>query len=317
MKYASGEIDGDNERCRSMMHCFLNILHDYYQLPTETSGTIDFRTHFDHEVLKPSFQFWTVECRPHCVSMGNAFTFVKSAVASLERDMKLEEAKAIIQETIERYLLERLEYADRAIAQHAMTKLQNGDIILTFGYSEVIDVLLQTAHQQGTDFYVWVADGRPLAYGKKFLKSLQVAGIPCGYIELNALTYVLQQVTKVFVGASALMSNGSVYGPVGTAAVALLAKDRHIPVMVCCESYKISNKVQLESITQNELGNPDALLPRKKGLDTKPKYKFLNLMYDVTPSEFISGIITELGIIPPTSVAVLLSEMNPQEAAFL
>lgn len=317
MKYATGEIYEDNERCRSMMHCFLTVLHDYVLPTTESPGTIDFRTHFDHQVLKPSFQFWTVACRPHCVSMGNAFTFVKSAVASLERDLKLVEAKEILQETIERYMLERLEYADRAIAHHAMTKLQDGDILLTFGYSEVMDVLLQTAHKEGTDVYVWVADARPLTYGKKLLKSLQLAGIPCGYIELNALTYVLQQVTKVFVGASALMSNGSVYGPVGTAAVALLAKDRHIPVMVCCESYKISNKVQLESITQNELGNPSALLPRTKGLVTQPKYKVLNLMYDVTPSEYISGIITELGIIPPTSVAVLLSEMNPQEAAFM
>jgi translation initiation factor eIF-2B subunit delta len=39
-----------------------------------------------NQVLKPSFTFWTQECRPHSVSMGNAFTFVKSAVvAALEQ----------------------------------------------------------------------------------------------------------------------------------------------------------------------------------------------------------------------------------------
>jgi translation initiation factor eIF-2B subunit delta len=36
----------------------------------------------------------------------------------------------------------------------------------------------------------------------------------------------------------------------------------------------------------------------------------------VTPSEFVSGIVTEVGIIPPSSVAVLLREMNPQDSAF-
>lgn len=36
-------------------------------------------------------------------------------------------------------------------------------------------------------------------------------------------------------------------------------------------------------------------------------------MYDVTPSDFVSGIVTELGILPPTSVAVLLREMSPQD----
>jgi translation initiation factor 2B subunit (eIF-2B alpha/beta/delta family) len=39
----------------------------------------------------------------------------------------------------------------------------------------------------------------------------------------------------------------------------LLAKDNRIPVLVCCETYKLSNKVRLESITQNELGNPAVL----------------------------------------------------------
>jgi translation initiation factor eIF-2B subunit delta len=282
----------------------------------------DFRHHFDHQVLKPSFQFWTVNCRPHSVSMGNAFTFLKTAVASLDRDISLEDAKLELEETIERYLQERLEYADRAIAQHALTKIHDGDILLTFGYTEAIDVLLRTAQEERIDFYVWVVDARPLTEGKRLLQNLREVGIPCGYIQLNALTYVMQQVTKVFLGASALLVNGSIYGRIGTACVALLAKSHHVPVLVCSETYKISNKVQLESITQNELGNPyDLLLENSKKANgqpdddktksSKPKnLKAANLLYDVTPDKFVSGIITELGIIPPTSVAVLLREMN-------
>ena len=339
LKYASGEIQGDNERCRSMMQVFLQVLKDYVppaagSVSTATADSAsktrnnnsandgDFRHHFDHQVLKPSFQFWTVNCRPHSVSMGNAFTFLKTAVASLDREVSLEDAKCELEDTIERYLQERLEYADRAIAQHALTKIQDGDILLTFGHTEVIDVLLKSAQEERIDFYVWVVDARPLTEGKRLLRSLREVGIPCGYIQLNALTYVMQQVTKVFVGASALLVNGSIYGPIGTACVALLAKSHHVPVLVCCETYKISNKVQLESITQNELGNPlDLLLDKNKksngtsGDETtnasKPKnLKAANLLYDVTPDKFVSGIITELGIIPPTSVAVLLREMN-------
>ena len=340
LKYASGEIQGDNERCRSMMQVFLQVLKDYVP-PTGDSSSIsnatstskssndsnnnsandgDFRHHFDHQVLKPSFQFWTVNCRPHSVSMGNAFTFLKTAVASLDRDISLEDAKLELEETIERYLQERLEYADRAIAQHALAKIHDGDILLTFGYTEAIDVLLRTAQEERKDFYVWVVDARPLTEGKQLLQSLREVGIPCGYIQLNALTYVMQQVTKVFLGASALLVNGSIYGRIGTACVALLAKRHHVPVLVCCETYKISNKVQLESITQNELGNPRDLLLNNKAntqrddenqKSSNPKnLKAANLLYDVTPDKFVSGIITELGIIPPTSVAVLLREMN-------
>ena len=334
LKYASGEIQGDNERCRSMMQVFLEVLRDYVP-PTEdeTSGSAskpsknnnngsndeDFRQHFDHQVLRPSFQFWTVKCRPHSVSMGNAFTFLKAAISSLDREVSLEDAKRELEETIERYLQERLEYADRAIAQHALSKIHDGDILLTFGHTEAIDVLLRTAQEEKIDFYVWVVDARPHTEGKRLLRSLREVGIPCGYIQLNALTYVMQQVTKVFVGASALLVNGSIYGRIGTACVALLAKNHHVPVLVCCETYKISNKVQLESITQNELGNPYDLLlvsnntsgeTSTQSSSNLKNLKAANLLYDVTPDKFVSGIITELGIIPPTSVAVLLREMN-------
>jgi translation initiation factor eIF-2B subunit delta len=319
MQYASGAIRGGNARCRSMLKVFLKVFEDY-QPPADCS---DYRSHLDHMVLKPSFAFWTTRCRPHSVSMGNAFSFCKIAVASLDRDLSWDQAKEILQDTIERYIQERIDFANQIITDHAMKKIENGDVIMTFGNSHAVSVLLVTAKAKGLDFYVWVVDARPLWEGKQLLETLQAADIRCGYIQLNALTFVMKQVTKVFLGASALMSNGAIYGRVGTACVALLAKDNHIPVLVCCETYKISNKVRLESITQNELGNPDVLVEvpgegnaSLKNWKQNKNLKLLNLMYDVTPPDFVSGIITEAGIIPPTSVAVLLREMNPQDGAY-
>ena len=46
----------------------------------------------------------------------------------------------------------------------------------------------------------------------------------------------------------------------------------------------------------------------------QPNLKLLNLMYDLTPSDFVTGIVTEVGILPPSSVAVLLREMSPESA---
>ena len=323
MKYAQGKIIGGNARCRAMFQVFSTVLDDYFPFETAAdedaaASVMDIRSHWDQFVLKPSFTFWTTKCRPHSICMGNAFTFLKTAVASLPRDISLVEMKETLQATMERYISERLEYADRAIAQNAMTKMENGDVVLTFGNSETISVVLTTAKQEGINFYVWVVDSRPLWEGKQLLQKLLEANIPCGYIQLNALTYVMQQVTKVFLGAKALMSNGSIYGRIGTAGVALLAKDKNIPVLVCCETYKISNKVQLESITRNELGNPNALMHGEslKNWKEVPNLKLLNLLYDVTPADFVSGVVTEVGIIPPTSIAVLLREMNPQDAAY-
>jgi len=57
-----------------------------------------------------------------------------------------------------------------------------------------------------------------------------------------------------------LFSNGSVLAPSGTAMVAALAKAQRVPVIFAAESYKFSEKVQLDSIVYNELGNSNELI---------------------------------------------------------
>ncbi len=48
----------------------------------------------------------------------------------------------------------------------------------------------------------------------------------------------IQEVSKVFLGASAVLSNGTVISRVGSAAVAMLAASRELPVSNNCSSLK-------------------------------------------------------------------------------
>lgn len=332
--YQTHSLLGGNARCRAMLQTFALLLQSY----TPPHDTRDFRVDVDHSLLKPAFQYWTTQCRPHSVSMGNAFSFLKLAVANLERELEWDEAREILLESLEAYVTERIQYAGKAISRHAGSKIQeSGDVILVFGKSEVINrLLLDVALTDGKSFRVIVVDSRPLLEGRDTLEILSRAGIPCTYVLLNALSYLMmREVTKVFLGASALMSNGSVLSRVGTACVALLANSNHIPVLVGCETYKICNRVQLESITSNELGDAEEVAftdcarvrpsnrwgeeKKKDGgvlsdWKSQPNLKLLNLMYDLTPSSAVTGIVTEVGILPPSSVAVLLREMNPDSA---
>ena len=180
--------------------------------------------------------------------MGNAFAFVKLAVANLDRDLKLEEVKSILSDSIEAYTQERIEFADVAICKHASSKIMEGDVILTYARNNLIQMLLTNQEKK---FRVILVDSRPLLEGKEMLDKLMDAGIECTFVLLNSLSYVMKEVTKVFLGASALMSNGSILSRVGTASVALMARSYNVPVLVCCETYKISNRVQLESSTGN------------------------------------------------------------------
>ena len=55
-------------------------------------------------------------------------------------------------------------------------------------------------------------------------------------------------------GSYALLANGSVMSRIGSSQVALVARAHKVPVLVCCETYKISDRVQTYSFVFNELG---------------------------------------------------------------
>ena len=89
---------------------------------------------------------------------------------------------------------------------------------------------------------------------KRMLSAFAEAGIPCTYILLPSIGAVMTEVNTIFLGAHSIHSNGAVYSRAGTALVAMLAKQHSVPVVVCCETYKYSDGVQLDSFTKNELG---------------------------------------------------------------
>lgn len=65
--------------------------------------------------------------------------------------------------------------------------------------------------------------------------------------------------TKVLLGAHALLANGYVMSRVGTAQIALIAKSYNVPVLVCCETHKFSERVQTDAFVFNEIGKYHAL----------------------------------------------------------
>ena len=118
------------------------------------------------------------------------------------------------------------------------------------------------------------------------------------------------------------MSDGRLHSRIGTASVAQLARESHVPVIVCCESYKFSEKIYVDSFGGNELAPPEELLEEDKERDAwnyqmckTPLLQMINLMYDLTPAEYVSMVVTELGPLPPSSVPAVLRMLEGRSAA--
>jgi len=247
LQYLSGDISGGNARCIAMLQAFQEVVKDY-STPPEKSLNRDMTAKIS------SYVSFLIECRPLSISMGNAIRFVKNRIAKLPITLSESEAKATLQSDIERFINEKIIVADTVIVKHAVTKIRDGDVLLTYGSPTAVEMVILHAHELRKKFRVLVVDSRPKLEGQLLLRRLIKRGINCTYTHINAISYIMHEVTKVFLGASSVLSNGTVYSRVGTACVAMVANAFRVPVLVCCEAYKFHERVQLDSICSNELG---------------------------------------------------------------
>lgn len=326
-----------------------------YTTPLGTSLSRHLTTHLSHQITYLS------TCRPLSISQGNAIRALKLAIASVDPSVPETAAKETLCDFIDSFICEKITVADQVIAGSAAQKIQDGDVIVTFAGSSIVKQTLLAAHKQGKRFRVSIIDSRPLFEGKNLARALSNAGLDVQYSLINGVSHAIQDATKVFLGAHAMTSNGRLYSRVGTALVAMSAKERaggvEVPVIVCCETVKFTDRVALDSIVVNEIADADELVSAqplqqvtelpdpaaasepesKKGggktgttstntsanadanyaLKTKnvdsplkdwkdtPNLQLLNIMYDVTPAEYVDMVVTEMGSLPPSAVPIV------------
>lgn len=309
LQYLAGDVVGANARCVAMLQAFQQAIKDY-STPREKALGRDLTERISGYVS------FLNECGPLSISMGNAIRFLKARIAKLSLTLSESEAEAALYSDIECFMNEKIVLADRVITRKAVTKIRDGDVLLTYGSSSVVEMILLHAYELGKQFRVIVVDSRPKFEGRALLRRLVKKGLCCTYTHINAVSYIMHEVTRVFMGAESVLANGTVYSRIGTACVAMVAHAFRVPLLICCEAYKFHERLQLDSVCSNELGDPDVISKVPGRLDvnyldnwtSNDSIQLLNLMYDATPSDYISMIITDYGMIPTTSVPVIVRE---------
>ena len=119
-------------------------------------------------------------------------------------------------------------------------------------------------------------------------------------------------------GAEAVVENGGIVNKIGTNGLTIIAKTYTTPVYVACESYKFSRIFPLSQtdipLSQDALKCAqvnDAELKSKdfKSLSTCD-VPVLNPLVDYTPPEFITFLLTDLGVFTPSAVSDELIKLH-------
>lgn len=252
--------------------------------------------------------------RPTAVSLFHAVercmdAAVGGSVAVRVRNV-VEEADRIAADDLE---------ASRLIGEHGAGLIGDGCRVLTHCNAGALAFIdqgtalspIRVAHRSGKRVFVWVDETRPRNQGARLTAwELEMEGIPYVLIVDNASGYYMRrgEVDVVIVGADRVAANGDVANKVGTYEKAVVAKENGVPFYVAAPGMTFDHATPTGDDIEIEERSPEEV-NRVWGLDAECEYRWVqvplegtparNPGFDVTPAHYITGFITEKGVVRP------------------
>ncbi len=231
------------------------------------------------------------------------------------RDVLLQTAQQIADEDVT---------INQTMGRHGAALVQDGFTILhhcntgalaTVDYGTALGVV-RAAFEQGKNIHVLLDETRPRMQGSRLSAwELEQAGISYDIIPDTASGYFMRkgEVNIVLVGADRVAANGDFANKIGTYQIAVLAKENGIPFYTVAPTSTIDlslpdgDHIPIEERDKGEVLAPygNALVPEH--------FRARNIAFDVTPHRYLSGIVTENGIVHPPFIQSLKAAASGQQ----
>ena len=162
--------------------------------------------------------------------------------------------------------------------------------------------VIRRAHEQGKAIHVFVDETRPVLQGSRLTAwELVQYGIPATLITDNMAAHMMRlgKIQIAFVGADRIAANGDTANKIGTYGVSVLAREHGIPFYVVAPTSTVDlaiesgDEIEIEERKHEEVTHIGGVRIAPEGIGVA------NPAFDVTPAKYITGIITEKGIVYP------------------
>jgi methylthioribose-1-phosphate isomerase len=244
------------------------------------------------------------------------------AAALAEGDASIDSIRSRLVEAAQALLEEDIE-ACRAIGRAGVELIPKGARVLTHcnagalatgGYGTALGIV-RAAAAAGREVSVLADETRPFLQGARLTAwELFRDGIPVTVITDGMAGHLMRrkEVDLVLVGADRVAANGDVANKIGTYTLAVLARQHGIPFFVAAPRSTIDletpsgDAIPIEERGRDEIATLAGVALLPDGVPVR------HPAFDVTPAEFVTGIVTERGIaLPPfgKSLARLVQEM--------
>ena len=248
---------------------------------------------------------------------ANLFHAIDRCLDAGKRGSVPERVKAIIAEA-DAIAEEDLE-ASIKIGEHGNGLIEDGFRVLTHCNAGALAFIdygtalspVRFAHEDGKGVFVFVDETRPRCQGARLTAwELEQEGIPYALIADNAAGFFMRrgEVDMVITGADRIAANGDVANKIGTYEKAVVARENGIPFYVAAPRMTFDLGCQNGEMIEIEERGPDEIRGMW-GVDGEGDQarvwisardaEVRNPAFDVTPARFVTGFITEKGILEP------------------
>jgi methylthioribose-1-phosphate isomerase len=173
----------------------------------------------------------------------------------------------------------------------------NAGALATGGYGTALGVI-RSAWGQGNLNKVYASETRPWLQGLR-LTAWELAhdGIPVNLIAEGAASslFAQQNIQWVIVGADRICANGDVINKIGTCNLAIMARHYGVSVMVAAPLSTIDCETASGDLVEIEQRDESEVLGTHYA--SEEKVRAWNPVFDVTPAELVTAIVTEKGVV--------------------
>lgn len=197
---------------------------------------------------------------------------------------------------------------NQAIGKYGAQVIDEGDTVLTHcnaGALACVDYgtalgVIRAAVDEGKNLQVVCDETRPVCQGARLsVFEMQQEGVTVKLIVDSAAGRLMQEgkINKVVIGADRV-ARGGVANKIGSLMVALAAKRFNVPFYVAAPKSTFDEEISIYEVEIEER-DPDEVLYFGKCRVAPEGTEVENPAFDIVPSDLITGIITENGILDP------------------
>ncbi len=180
--------------------------------------------------------------------------------------------------------------------------IEDGMTIQTICHSSTVVNIIKEARDQGKKIKVINTETRPRFQGRITAEELYKARVPVKMYVDSAMYSAMskEKVNIALVGIDAIFVDGSIANKIGTGLFSLAAEALEIPFYASGLALKLDTGSLMAQSVKIEERDPREVWSYPINIG--------NPAFEIVPSKRIKGIITELGVLPPTTAHIQIEK---------